>query len=576
MKRNTNIDQKKSTQPKKKYNRAQNFYLRNKHANNPIAHTLKKHLEWCTNPNHKAYPNYGGIGRRVAKELTYTSHGPTNEAMIERVIERIGEKPKPYHKYHLHVDWDATGGVMTLDNISWVYIDENLRDKSTTLRTTDGGFLCEEARAVGLDPVTARARYRRGKSIKQALDPQLRPDIDFKKQRKKHESIFKLIKDGSIFVTRAGELFIIPEFGAPYSRKTKVENNGYHSVTLMLNGQNTRVQFSHVVLLQYAGLPPENDNVTFTVWNADHIDGNKCNNTPSNLCWLPVTINTGVKKAGKDATNNLDYVRLLAERGLAILSGASLSPHPDNIVEVRRQEGTSHMVKLDSWKDCVQFDWLSRPNQELDLLTSEINGIPKDLLERFLLAPGNHAQISGNRASIQCNTTGRRYQLAELSWSCRRLFRFVVFTKDVVDYLKANYPLDEVEHIIAEIPENMMFEKHPISLRGFYRARQSNAESTADYFAHDFIKSQLSSTLLCRYPEIISSLYRNPQNPTPNPLALNIGSSEQTLSVRCAVCNYPTEFVTVKSIVRSDRHGGGRICARCSAKSRARNGLAIH
>lgn len=575
MKKNTGNEKQNSANTKEqKYNRAQNFTRRNKHAKTPIANTLKKHLKWCTDPNDRAYKSYGAKGRRVAAELTYTKDGPTNEAIIEKVIERIGEKPKPYKKYHLHVDWAATGGVMTLDNIAWVTVEDNTRQQSTNIRLNNGTELRPQALAVGLNPATANARARKGRAEDFVLNPQLRQDIDFNSQRKKHEAIAELIATGQIFVTKDGQLYIVPEIGEPYLRKASTEKTGYHSIALMLDGNSTRVQLSHVVLIQYAGLPSQ-DKVgdSYRVWNADHIDGDKKNNRPDNLCWLIVSINSGVKKSGDGKNNNTQFVSELVKSGNAKMMGDSISPHPDDIVEQRKAQAAEIRRQKDSWKDCVQSGWLDIPDISLiEKIADSNTPIPSHLLIRFALAPGNKTEVVGNDVSIECTKTGRRYWLSTLDWNCRGQFRFVLFSGEVVNYLEKNYPAKEVAHILDELPSNAMIEKKPTSLRSYCWSYGSKKDAAA-YFESEFVDEQLSRALLCAAPSVIRSLYRGKKDKTPNPLLLSVGARSTALSVHCSSCGGPTEPATIKSIVRSKRLGAGRLCERCNAMSRARNGL---
>lgn len=575
MKKNKGNEKQKSPNTKEqKYNRAQNFTRRNKHAKNPVANTLKKHRDWCTKPNYSAFKSYGAKGRRVVPELTYTNDGPTNEAIIEKVIGRIGEKPKPYTEYHLHVDWEATEGVMTLDNIAWVTAQDNGRMQSTVIRLSNGIELNAQARDIGLNPTTARARARKGGAEDVVLNPQLRPDIDFDAQRKKHEAIAELIKAGKTFVTKDGQLYIVPEIGEPYLRKASTEKTGYHSIALMLDGISTRVQLSHVVLIQYAGLPSQ-DKVcgSYRVWNADHIDGDKKNNRPDNLCWLIVSINSGVKKSGDGKNNNTQFVSELVKSGNAIMMGDSISPHPDDIVEQRKAQAAEIRRQKDSWKDCVQSGWLDIPDISLiEKIANNNTHIPSHILIRFALAPGNKPDVVGNDISIECNTTGRRYWLSTLDWNCRGQFRFVLFSDEVVNYLEKNYPAKEIAHILDELPSNAMIEKKPTSLRSYFWSYGSKKAAVA-YFESEFVDDQLSRALLCAAPCVIRSLYWDKKNKTPNPVLLSVGACSTALSIHCSSCGGPTERATIKSIVRSKRLGAGRLCERCNAMSRARNGL---
>ena len=554
--------------------RVNNITRRNKHAKSPIAYTLQKHLRWCTDPDDRAYPSYGAKGRRIASELTYTNDGPTNEAIIEKVMAKIGEKPKPHKNYHLHVDWEATGGVMTLDNIAWVTASDNTKMQSSNIRLSNGLELCKEAKAIGLKPTTATARVRNGQAHDTVLSLQLRADIDFHAQRQKHEMIDALIKQGKLFVTKEGQLFIVPEIGEPFSRKTRIEKTGYHSVALMLNGRKVRVQFSHVVLIQYAGLPPQDDTDLKTVWNADHIDGDKDNNRPDNLCWLPVSENTGIKKSGSGINNNVNFVQALAKKGLAIISGESMSPHSDDIIERRKAEVNAIKRDNSTWKSCVRAGWVALPELSFIQKVADTNpDIPSHLLVRFALVPGNAAKRLNADIEITCSKTGRRYALSELAWNCRGHFHYVFFTRDVSGYLEDNHAPGEVEHIINTLPGSAMFEKQSICLRTYHRARDNQDDITADFIEHDFINAQLSKTLLCASPATIESLYDCGKNETPNPLLLSPGSTSECISVRCALCGGPTERVTVKSIVRAQKQGEGRLCERCNAISRAQNGL---
>ena len=554
--------------------RVNNITRHNKYANGPIANTLKKHLNWCTDPNDRAYSTYGAKGRRVAPELTYTNDGPTNEAIIEKVMAKIGEKPKPHKNYHLHVDWEATGGVMTLDNIAWVTASENTQMQSSNIRLSNGLELCKEAKAIGLKSGTATARVRNGQAHDTVLNPQLRADIDFHAQRQKHEMIDVLIKQGRLFVTKEGQLFIVPEIGEPFARKTRREKTGYHSIALMLNGRKVRVQFSHVVLIQYAGLPPQREGGLKTVWNADHIDGDRNNDRPDNLCWLPVTENTGIKKSGAGVNNNADFVQALTKKGIAISTGKSRSPLPDAIIEQRRAEAALIKQENDAWKACVRSGWLTVPDAGQARAAAERNAhLPSALLARFALAPSNEAEAIGADMSVKCNNTGRRYLLSEITWSCRAKLSFVIYANEVADYLLSNYSSDDVAHILTALPKNGMLEMSSMGVRAYHRARDSDDEVAAAYFEQGFINQRLAKTLLCAAPGVIGSLYCNKQNETPNPLLLSVGSNRQAISVRCALCSGPTEQAIIKSITRAHRQSGGRLCAACNAKSRARNGL---
>lgn len=555
-------------------NRVNNITRHNKYAKGPIANTLKKHLNWCTDPNDPAYPSYGAKGRRVASELTYTNDGPTNEAIIEKVMSKIGEKPKPHKNYHLHVDWEATGGVMTLDNIAWVTASENAQMQSSNIRLSNGLELSKEAKAIGLKSTTATARVRNGQAHDTVLSPQLRADIDFGAQRQKHEMIDALIKQGKLFVTQEGQLFIVPDIGEPFARKTRIEKTGYHSLALMLGGRKVRVQFSHVVLIQYAGLPPQRDVGLKTVWNADHIDGDSNNNRPENLCWLPVTENTGIKKSGAGINNNVDFVQELTKKGIAIPTGKSRSPLPETIIEQLRAETALIKQENEAWTACVRSGWLTVPDAGQARAAAERNAhIPSGLLVRFALAPSNEARAEGNEISVKCNNTGRRYLLSEITWSCRAKLSFVIYANEVADYLLSNYSSDDVAHILKELPKNAMLELSSMSVRAYHWARDSDDDVAVAYFERDFINERLAKTLLCAAPGVIVSLYRNKQNETPNPLLLNVGSSREKISVRCALCSGPTEQATIKSITRAHRQNNGRLCAACNAKSRARNGL---
>jgi|GEM_PF-5216833 len=554
-------------------NRINNITRRNKHASDPIANTLKKHLKWCIDPDDRAYSSYGAKGREVDPELMYTNDGPTNQAIIERVIERIGEKPTPIKNYHLHVDWQATEGKMTLGNIAWVTASENVRNKSTNICLESGEQLHEQARKIGLKPTTATARVRSGQSPETALNPQLRADIDFDAQRERHEAIAELIKTGKIFVTTEGQLFIVPETGEPYPRKTSVEKHGYHSITLMLDGQSTRVQFSHVVLIQYAGIPPQQTTGLKTVWHADHIDNNKDNNRPDNLCWLAVTENSGVKKAGGGINNNLEFVKALAKRGLAILPQASLSPYPDDYIESRIAKADSIRHDNSTWKLCVRDGWLPLPETAfIEKIAIRNQHIPSHLLVRLALASGNNAELFDDIA-VSCSKTGRQHLLSELSWNCRSSFNYVLFSSEVIDYLTRAFESNDIEHIVDVLPVEAMFEKQSICLRTIYRRHANQDEAAANFIEHDFINAELSKTLLCAAPGAIKSLYTSNDNRAVSPLLISPGSTSNKLSVHCALCGGPTERVTIKSIVRSQKSGEGRLCECCNARSRAANGV---
>lgn len=554
--------------------RVNNITRRNKHAKSPIAYTLQKHLRWCTDPDDRAYPSYGAKGRRIASELTYTNDGPTNEAIIEKVMAKIGEKPKPHKNYHLHVDWEATGGVMTLDNIAWVTASENTQMQSSNIRLSNGLELCKEAKAIGLKSKTATARVRNGQAHDTVLNPQLRADIDFHAQRQKHEMIDALIKQGKLFVTKAGQLYIVPEIGEPFARKIRREKTGYHSIALMLNGRKVRVQFSHVVLIQHAGIPPQREDGLKTVWNADHIDGDRNNNRPDNLCWLPVSENSGIKKSGAGVNNNVDFVQALVKKGIAIPTGTSRSPLPETIIEQRRAEVALIKQENDAWTACVRSGWLTVPDVGQAHAAAERNAhIPSALLARFALAPSNEAEAIGADMSVKCNNTGRHYLLSEITWSCRTKLSFVIYANEVADYLLSNYSSDDVAHILTALPKNGMLEMSSMSVRAYHRGHEFDDDVAGAYFEQGFINKRLAKTLLCAAPGVIASLYRNKQNETPNPLLLNVGSNRQKISVRCAQCSGPTEQATIKSITRAHRQRGGRLCAACNAKSRARNGL---
>jgi hypothetical protein len=271
---------------------------RNKFAKTALAASLKRHKQFCYNSSDVNYPKYGAKGRTIAAELLYTKDPKANEALLERAIQVIGDKPlnaagRYDEDYQLHVDW-RIDDVMSLYNTRWVLGAINGADKTNSRRTIDDKVITLEAKRMGLNPKTVTARDRSNSYIGEIFDQRLKSNIDFKKQKTMRLAILSAFARGYLYATRDGKVY---EIVNRVPRLMEGSSEGEYvriKLSTAIRGKAERVRpvmRSHIVLLQYAGLPPERTNNR--IFECDHIDEDTKNDSVTNLCWLIHSINSG-------------------------------------------------------------------------------------------------------------------------------------------------------------------------------------------------------------------------------------------------------------------------------------------
>ncbi len=113
----------------------------------------------CHNPEHRAFPNYGGRGIAVCDRWLHS---------IEAFIEDMGLKPTPLHEID-RIDNDRG---YEPGNCRWVTRSENDRNRRSTAWVVMDGARCKFADLCdrfGVPPDTARWRLRKGWSVETAF-----------------------------------------------------------------------------------------------------------------------------------------------------------------------------------------------------------------------------------------------------------------------------------------------------------------------------------------------------------------------------------------------------------------------
>lgn len=561
-----------------------NTSKKNQFAQSPIANTLKKHKSWCYNPNDSAYIHYGAKGRRIAEELLYTSDPSVNEQIILAVLNKIGEKPGP--DYHLHVDWEATGDLMTLDNLSWVPARRNIQMRHTyNIRCEQGRYLCIEAEKNGVNPKTASARYRKGYSIAESISSQLRPDINFSAQQDKFQAINELILSGELFANTAGEVFRIFPDRSFHKLKGRVVADRYRYVRLDIGHKKVWAAISHIVLIQYAGLPPyiKKDGV-WPVWTAEHIDSNPHNNSSENLAWMLHSHNSRFRASKKAKINYKATLSMLAKNDVVILTSYSRSPLPDNFIDILEDEALqSRKLFQRTWKLGLQLGWLQKPKHLMAALAKHYSQcrVPLDFLTRIALAPGNNMRIEGERIYVTSPTSQRERELSEISpnndadgW------KFCYFSEEVREKLKSmcgdnctliwklTEPLKDNHFIVLPETITVRTQLTP-SIDG-----KRTCEVRSDHFKQ-MSKSLFNNSILTKNPELAQYVQFDANGELVNPLLVRSGSSSIKIRPRCANClalALPTAVKSFAKKTKSGRCSRGSYCCACLAKNRAENG----
>ena len=127
----------------------------------PEAEAYRGMITRCTNPNHHAYPYYGGRGIAVFSDWC----GPGG---FERWLAYIGPKPSP----ELSQERDKVHGNYEPGNVRWATIQEQNNNKRNTVLLTYNGETKTQAqwsRDIGISVQAVARRLKAGWSVEKAL-----------------------------------------------------------------------------------------------------------------------------------------------------------------------------------------------------------------------------------------------------------------------------------------------------------------------------------------------------------------------------------------------------------------------
>lgn len=124
----------------------------------------------CTNPNSKAYPDYGGRGIKVCKRWVT---GTAKASGFECFIADMGNRPSPKHS----IDRINNNGNYGPRNCQWILLAKQPRNTRKTCRITYQGRTLsnwEWAEIVPIDPINIWKRIYRGWSVERTMTQPVR------------------------------------------------------------------------------------------------------------------------------------------------------------------------------------------------------------------------------------------------------------------------------------------------------------------------------------------------------------------------------------------------------------------
>jgi hypothetical protein len=137
----------------------------------PTYKTWQAMRDRCNNPNHRAFPNYGGRGIRVCDEWQ----------SFAAFLEHVGERPSDAHE----IDRIDVNGNYEPGNVRWVTRKQNSRNRRWhRLLTAFGETLCvsEWAERMGIKVNSLMARLDHGWDIERALTEPVKPNREYPKR----------------------------------------------------------------------------------------------------------------------------------------------------------------------------------------------------------------------------------------------------------------------------------------------------------------------------------------------------------------------------------------------------------
>lgn len=534
-----------------------------KYSKHPLWTSLLKHKYWCENKNSKSYINYGAKGRYLDKNIRFTDCTLTNENIFLSVLKVIGDKPKKlvngkevYDEcYHLHVDWEKSP-CMSLNNISWVRMEINAFEKERTSKIPGTNQkishdLCEEHE---LERRTVTARASKGKQdIFENLFVNYR---DLK-------PLWELIISGQIF-TFNGEVYKVTNAISARKLPSQINKSGYLSVSIKIDGkQFASVQVSRLILLEYAGLPPEPTNVC--AFQAEHRDANPHNNSVSNLIWLSHKIN--IAKRATVLTDS--QVNIYCQQGLAIKPSNSISPFDKhkklNLINYGKKSSL-HNQKLDGF-NTPSPSLFSNFEKIRDKLKIDI-----DIARRILISPSNRAQWSPivRDYEVFC-AKGKKYQLCKLSKSMDVSFHISFYAYELIQLSNSNQNVKDLLSSHSISPSMYIEDPKVLGMR----VRKNSSDKNLDYILHSG-HHKIPGSIVITHPDNFYQYIKNEDGNVLNPFLVSQGTSEFKSFFLCTSCESKVAEVPLTpkkffSKDKDDKNYRGVCCADCRAEIKANN-----
>lgn len=532
------------------------------YSKHPLWASLLKHKYWCENKKSKSYINYGAKGRYIDKNIRFTDCTQTNEKIFLNVLKVIGDKPKKkvngkdvYDEcFHLHVDWEKSP-CMSLDNISWLERGVNAFEKERTCKIPGTNQkishqLCNE---YDLERRTVTSRAAKGQQ-----------DIfgNLFNNYRDLKPLFEMIKSGQIFSFN-GEIYKVTNAISARKIPSQLNKSGYLSVGIKINGkQFASVQVSRLVLLEHAGLPPEPSNKC--VFQAEHCDANKLNNSVSNLIWLSHKINIA-----KKATVLSNYqVEIYCKKGLAIKPSTSISPFDDHKKQmlINYAKTSLNNQKLYGFKSPVPLLFSNFGNIKNKLK------IDIDIARRILISPSNKAQWSSLERDYEVFCAkGNKYKLCDVSKSMDVSFHISFYAYELINLSNSNRYVKEL--FSSNSITHSMYIEDPKVLG--MRVKKNSRDKNIDYILNSGYH-KIPSSIVITHPDNFHQYIQNEDGNRLNPLLISQGSSEFKGFFLCTSCESKVAEVplTPKKFFSKDvnnRDFRGVLCADCRAEIKANN-----
>lgn len=439
----------------------------------------------------------------------------------------------------------------------------------------------------GVSSRTVSARLRAGRSVEESISSQLRFDLDLSAQREKFEFIFELIKKGELFADKNGEVYRIFDDSTYHKLRGRKSKEGYVGVKIKVHEKFLWVARRHIVLLQYAGLPPllKTDN-TMVVWTAEHINSDRSDDSPVNLCWMTITNNSTFKKSKKSTINYEQKLQSLELEGEVIRCSSYFSPHPENVIEsLESYRKTKIQETENAWKKCLSEGWQNLTEDWLQRLKSVISSrfeVPDEFLLRVALASRNSPIILSDSLFVTSPRSGKTFCINDIRANDdTNSFSIVYFSDDVRTKLKDVCCKNKAlfEKLERYIPHNACIELDEYVTFRTQLTPSLNGRRTKEIRGdwYKFMKkSPFNSALLFTHPELCLRLISDESGNAVNPVLLPHGANDRFVITSCARCSVPCSVSTLKALTRRKRDGSrstGNYCQACLAKQRAKNGF---